>query len=126
MGRAKKTNWPWLDDRELRMVTVFRTAHSYAGAVAVAVPDGAELVWQYDINESWQNFGPSASEVLNTAMANGQVSASWVHKYLHPKNGQRSTSYTANLTDFTQRSSDSGHRTRPIRLVAISPEDHRA
>ena len=125
-GSAKKTNKPWLDDRHLRMVTVFRTANSYAGAEAVPFPHEAELVWQYGIAGSWQNFDPSASQVLNTARANGQPHISWVHKYRHPKTQeQRSTKYTANFTDLTQTSGDYDNTVRPIRLVAIASGDFR-
>ena len=121
-GSASKQNPPWLDDRPLRMVTVFRTATSNEGAGPVVFPGDAELVWQYGSGESWQNFEPSNSVILNRALEEG-LPLTYVH--VHPnRRHTRPTRYTVNFTDYTQ-TSDNNRYVRPIRLVAITPGDHR-
>ena len=133
--------------KDLRMVTVFRTAPSPEGEAPVVFPGDAELVWQWfgkntstawvhksgvrsttrtRSRKSWHTFEPSTNTLFNRAWERCLPRISWLHKSGPTATGHTmGTRYTINFADYTQTSGDLQPCVQPIRLVAISPGDHR-
>ena len=113
--------------QELRLVTVFRTQYSYAGAQPTGFPNHCKSQWQYQVPTGWRNFDEKGNTTTLTELGKNNLSFKWKHTYYNPKTDREChTTYTVDVQHLEQTSNDRCKTVRNIRMVAVVPGELRS
>ena len=78
------------------------------------------VVYQFEDDYGWKNFGPAANDEFLTNMRNGTFQFEWTHEWRNTRNGElKKTTYDINLATMVQTTTHQPCTTRWLRIVAI-------